>query len=458
MTTVAAASHTAHAAPHTTQLTGTPFHVPSSGPPSAAYAHLVATGAITRDPMQLEALPALDVLFHAVRDYNATMHGTRDSAQQAAGRSGVSDAGGSFWQRMLTRSTTQRAVSQNVAPMGLYLWGGTGSGKTLLMDIAFATVPTQRKRRVHFHSFMLDVHARLHAIRSSGHRGDPIPLLAEALVSHAWLLALDEVQVTDVGDALIMRRLFDRMWQSGITVLATSNRPPEKLYASGLQRELFLPFISELRSRCSTWHLASTTDHRARVAAAAATTVVNLTTTSEATVVRPWVISDPSAPATAALDAHWDTLLAGAPEEHAQLLAQGRIVRVPRVAVAARAARFTFAQLCGEPLYSADYAAVARTFSTVLIDGVPLLSLSERNELRRFITLVDVLYEARVRLVASATVLPNALFAASREHAAATRIHDEAFAFDRTLSRLHEMCTEVYVQRSEWTPPPSEYE
>jgi predicted ATPase len=403
--------------------------------PSAAYETLVRVGVLRSDSHQRSVLPLLD----AVHTRVVAVAGSRLSPAPLTPpppRSLPWSWGGG--------AAPAALAPPPPSPPGLYLHGGTGCGKTLLMDIFFSCAPAHaRARRVHFHAFMQGVNARLHAARVAGVRGDPLGAVARELGAEAWLLCFDEVQVTDVGDALILRRLFDALYSEGLVMVATSNRAPLELYAGGLQRDLFLPFVRLLRERCTVHHLQSPTDHRLLGAAAAGRGAPR------------WLCPAPGLPAaeaaaaaasvTAAFDRAWAAASAAGDTEVALALpveGQGRALRVARALPAARAARLTFAELCGAPLYAGDYAALARGFGHVYLEGVPLLGMGERNELRRLITLVDVLYDARVRLTVSASAPPAATFSAGE---GAKAMYDEVYAWDRCVSRLSEM-----MQGEEW--------
>lgn len=312
------------------------------------------------------------------------------------------------------------------APKGLYLWGGVGRGKSMLMDLFCAHAPVRPKRRVHFHEFMQDVHARIGAWRKldaserrkrpehvRGAGDDPIPPVAKAIADTARLLCFDEFQVTDIADAMILGRLFEQLFARGIVVVATSNREPDDLYTNGLNRQLFLPFIAMLKERLQVLEIDGGADHRLRQLTAA-----------------PVYYSPPDP---AAMDRAWDRLTSGAEPQSCTLTVQGRAVPVPREA--AGVARFGFAELCARPLGAADYLAIAARFHTVLIDDVPQLSPEKRNEAKRFVTLIDALYEAKTKLVMSAAAEPDALYPAG----------DGAFEFERTTSRLIEMRSEDYL-------------
>ena len=308
-------------------------------------------------------------------------------------------------------------------PRGVYLWGGVGRGKSMLMDLFFSCVDIRRKRRVHFHEFMIEVHARIAQEREK-EAGDPIVPVATAMVGEARLLAFDEMVINNSADAMILSRLFTAMWARGLTVVATSNRPPGDLYKDGLNREHFLPFIALLRDKTDVIGLNGPTDYRR----------------DRLGPMDLWHV--PNGPAaTAALSAAFFRLTDYPPEDRAHVptedipVGQGRTLRVPKslkgVAV------FSFRRLCGEPRGASDYLAIARRFHTVIIVGIPRLGPENRNEAARFVTLIDALYENSVKLIVAADAPPEQLYSAG----------DGAFEFERTVSRLKEMQSDAYLAR-----------
>jgi cell division protein ZapE len=306
---------------------------------------------------------------------------------------------------------------------GLYIWGAVGRGKTMLMDLFFSYVTAQRKRRVHFHDFMAEVHGRVHAFRQrtkdlKARNADPIPVVADQIAEEAWVLCFDEFAVNDIADAMILGRLFSALWERGVIVVATSNVDPQNLYLNGLNRALFLPFIAELQARMDVLKLDARTDYRLEKLAGA-----------------PTYHHPADAGARAALDAAFLRLTAGVQGRPATLTVRTRKVDVPLAA--AGVARFSFPDLCDKPLGASDYLMIARDFHTVVLDGVPVLNHARRNEAKRFITLIDVLYEHRVKLVISAEAAPHKLYHADEGA--------EAFEFDRTVSRLTEMQSDAYL-------------
>ena len=294
-------------------------------------------------------------------------------------------------------------------PKGLYLWGGVGRGKSMLMDLFAGATDIGPKRRVHFHAFMQEIHAGMHAARKRG-VDDALAPVAQAVADQVRLLAFDEMQITDITDAMIVGRLFQMLTDAGVLVVTTSNRPPEDLYKNGLNRALFLPFIALLRARMEVVELESETDYRQHRLTGAQV-----------------YFAPADARAHAAMGELWRELTGG--DEGAPLVftVQGRQVTVPHHHNAV--ARASFWDLCGRALGPADYLALAERVRVLMLDGIPLLSASNYNEAKRFVTLIDALYEARVRLIASAADVPERLYLEGAG----------AFEFERTASRLREM-------------------
>jgi cell division protein ZapE len=306
---------------------------------------------------------------------------------------------------------------------GLYIHGGVGRGKTMLMDAFFAAAVVRRKRRTHFHAFMAEVHERIHAAREVSRNGgkgpaDPIAPVAADIAEATRLLCLDEFAVEDIADAMILSRLFEALFARGLVLCATSNAAPEDLYRDGLNRGLFLPFIAVLRRHVDVVELAARTDYRMEKLGGA-----------------PVYVTPLGAPARAALDRIWRAITGTAQGEPAGLEVKGRKVPVPQAARGV--ARFQFADLCEAPLGTGDYAAIARAFHTVMLDDIPVIADGRRDVARRFINLIDILYDDGVKLVASAAAEPEALYRAPTG--------EEAFAFRRTASRLTEMRSEAYL-------------
>jgi cell division protein ZapE len=308
-------------------------------------------------------------------------------------------------------------------PGGVYLWGGVGRGKSMLMDLAFETIPHEPKRRVHFHEFMLEVHERLRAERTK-EAGDPIPPVARAIAEEAKLLCFDEMVINNSADAMILSRLFAQLLDAGVTVITTSNRPPRDLYLGGLNRELFLPFIDLIEKRLEVASLNGPVDYRLERLGGMPT----------------WYV--PNGPeATGKLAEAFFRLTDYPPEDRAHVpvedlaLPGGRTLHVPKslkgVAV------FSFKRLCGEARGASDYLAVAHRFHTVILVGIPQMGPDRRNEAARFVTLIDALYENKVKLLAAADAEPQRLYPAG----------DGAFEFERTASRLIEMQSRDYLAK-----------
>ena len=366
---------------------------------SAHYAALVAAGEIERDAAQAALVARLDRLNERLASYRLA----RKS----------SSLGWLFAKR-----------ENEQAPLrGVYIHGEVGRGKTMLMDLFFAACAVRRKRRAHFHEFMADVHERVHAYRQklkSGGlaNGDPIAHTAADIAEESWVLCFDEFHVTDIADAMILGRLFTALFARGVVVIATSNVAPDDLYKDGLNRALFLPFIELLKQRTEVVELAARTDYRL----------------DKLGTVKVWHVPADAA-ADRALDAAWRRLALGADGGPVELMVKGHVLHVPRAAHGV--ARFGFAELCERPLGAIDYLRLARDFHAVVLDHVPVMDYPQRNEAKRFIALIDTLYDHAVKLVASAAADPAELYRATDGY--------EALEFHRTASRLIEMGSQDYL-------------
>ena len=308
-------------------------------------------------------------------------------------------------------------------PCGIYMWGDVGRGKSMLMDLFFENVRVDRKRRVHFHEFMLDVHDRLNVERKK-EAGDPIRPVAEAMARDTQLLAFDEMVINNTADAMVLSRLFGELLAQGLTIVATSNRPPDDLYKDGLNRELFLPFIALLKARLDILALNGPVDYRL----------------DRLGKVDLWLTPNGDA-ATRELSADFFRLTDFDPGDRAHVpsadipIPGGRTLHVPKALKGV--AVFSFKRLCGEPRGAPDYLAIARRFHTVIIVGIPKLGPENRNEAARFVTLIDALYEHKVKLLAAADASPEQLYAEG----------DGRFEFQRTVSRLNEMQSPEYLAK-----------
>lgn len=306
---------------------------------------------------------------------------------------------------------------------GLYVHGEVGRGKTMLMDLFFHGSPVSHKRRAHFHEFMADVHERIYGFRQKIASGeiadaDPVRLTAQSIFDEAWLLCFDEFHVTDIADAMILGRLFERLFALGTVVVATSNVAPEDLYKGGLNRALFLPFIAQIEDHMEVLRLDARTDFRLEKLAGATM----------------WLVPDDAA-AAAALDKAFLKLTGGAKGGPRDLTIKGRTLHIPRAAHGV--ARFSFQELCEQPLAASDYLRLVHDYHTIMLDHVPVMDFDQRNAAKRFITLIDTLYDNAVKLIASAAADPVSLYRATEGV--------EANEFKRTASRLIEMGSESYL-------------
>ena len=348
--------------------------------PKAAYEAKIAAGALRKDPDQLQALNALDLL-------------SQDLASSPAAKGGLRSLFGK---------------KSEPGPKGLYLWGGVGRGKSMMMDMFFDAVPIDGKRRVHFHAFMQEIHEGLRAARTKGLK-DPLKVVADGVTENLRLLCFDELQITDITDAMIVGRLFDQLFESGVVVVTTSNRVPDDLYKDGLNRKLFLPFIDLIHEHLTVLHLDSGTDHR------------------QAALKSEQLYFSPIGPdADRGVSALWSRL-AGGKGGPLVLNNKGRDVKIPQFLNGA--GRGTFEDFCEVPLGPSDFLLIAEAVSVLFVENIPVLSRAKSNEAKRFVTLIDALYEAETRLIATAASDPDTLYEEG----------PGAFEFERTASRITEM-------------------
>jgi cell division protein ZapE len=369
--------------------------------PLPAYRERVACGMLEADAAQRMAAERLQDLWAKLRGYDPPPRASNGATGLLA--------------RFLRRKPAEGA--DEVRPNGLYLVGEVGRGKSMLMDLFFAAADVRRKRRIHFHRFMQDAHQRFHAWKRANPDGDdPIPPLADAIAAEAALLCFDEFQVNDIADAMILGRLFQALFARGVVVVATSNTPPEDLFKGQPGRDAFLPFIALIVHTLDVLVLEGERDfRRARLRG-----------------MPTWYVPA-DANAAAALDRVFAVLTGDAEPRQETLLVMGRTLKVPRAA--AGVARFDFHALCATALGAGDYLALATHFHSLVLDGVPRLSPANRDEARRFIVLIDALYDHRVKLVASADAEPDRLYPRG----------EGAKAFERTVSRLEEMQSQAYL-------------
>ncbi|GAA5539534.1 MULTISPECIES: cell division protein ZapE [Brucella/Ochrobactrum group] len=365
------------------------------------YDAMVASGDVEADPAQLQLTDRYDRLIEEI----CTKRLSRKS----------SALGWLFGKRKQAQEIVK----------GLYVHGEVGRGKTMLMDMFFQLLPVERKRRAHFNDFMADVHDRINAHRQALKRGetkqdDPIPPVADALSAQAWVLCFDEFTVTDIADAMILSRLFSALFARGVVLIATSNVAPDNLYRDGLNRQLFLPFVDILKKHVDVINLDSRTDYRL-----------------EKLDLQPVYLAPLGGETAKRMDAAWAAQKDGMEERPDAIRIKGRDVEVPRAVPGA--ARFSFEELCSRPLGATDYLAIVGRYSTLFIDNVPMLDLSRRNEAKRFILLVDVLYDHHARVFITAEAQPEKLYVA--------KSGTEAFEFDRTASRLFEMQSAEYLSQ-----------
>jgi cell division protein ZapE len=372
-----------------------------STPPSsfrAEYHAQVTSGAIEPDAAQAEVAEAYAELERRLAGYKP---------QRKQGLLGRLFGGG----------------DKDEAPRGLYIHGEVGRGKTMLMDLFFQYSSVEHKRRAHFHEFMAEVHERIYGYRQNIARGeiadgDVIALTANAIFEESWLLCFDEFHVTDIADAMILGRLFAKLFELGTVVVATSNVAPDDLYKGGLNRALFLPFIDQIKNHMDVLRLDARTDFRLEKLQG----------------VKMWLVPA-DADAEAALDRAWARMTGHAKCRSRDISIKGRILHVP--CSAHGVARFAFADLCEKPLAASDYLRLAHDYHTILVDHIPVMDFAERNAAKRFITLIDTLYDNAVKLMASAEANPVSLYLANEGN--------EANEFKRTASRLIEMSSESYL-------------
>jgi predicted ATPase len=340
------------------------------------------------------------------------------------------------------QNPTTTTTTTTTTPRGVYLHGGVGCGKTFCMNLFFREAPMESKQMVHFHSFMLSVHQDMHDAKKTNKKDGGGAAILDHVVSNikqrGQLICFDEFQVTDVADAMLLQRLFTSLIDDhGCIIVATSNRPPTDLYLGGLQRDRFLPFIQLLESKCDVVDMwDSETDYRLVQGNRAMNVYFVVGTTTDNN-------NNNNMTALELYNATFHAMTQGSTVKSTHLTTQGRLVYIPRAALARGICRFTFQDLCQKALGAADYLVIGHTFHTVFVEDIPKLGIHEINWVRRFIVFVDAMYESHVKLVVLAEGQPEELFTVDLEN----KDHDEVFAFDRTRSRLEEMRSTAYLTK-----------
>lgn len=367
--------------------------------PLAALDALIASGEMRPDPAQRSAVAELEALAKRLDGYHPV----------------EKQKGGGFLKRLGFGGAGP--VDASAAPKGLYIFGPVGRGKSMLMDLFFDHVQVTRKRRVHFHAFMQDVQKLAHARRRSGHDGDPIPVIAAEVSSTAWLLCFDEFQVDNIADAMTLGRLFEGLFKAGVVVVATSNAAPTELYKDGLQRDRFLPFLDIFAEHVDMMELDGGADYRL-----------------DRLKGKPVYHSPHTDEAEAALTQAFADLTDNAKPEPVEITVRGRTLIAPKAAKGV--AKYTFDELCRQPLGPADYLALTEAFHTFIISNIPKMGPNDRNEARRLVTCIDACYEHKVNVICSAGAPPDELYVKGVG----------AFEFRRCASRLVEMQAEDYMR------------
>ena len=363
----------------------------------AAYREKVLSGELHEDPVQEQAIKRLELLLVGFGQY-------------------VQRDKWTVWRRKIGLG----GGNSDVVPKGLYIFGAVGRGKSFLMDLFYVSVDDQKKRRVHFHEFMLEIHSMMHEWRNKEKKiSQPLRRIAKELASQTWLLCFDEFHVDNIADAMILGRLFEALFEEGVVIVATSNEHPDNLYEHGLQRDRFIPFIEILKNHVDIIKLEARRDYRRDRLGNSGVYHTPLDGNSNI-----------------ALDKAFLALTDGSDGKPLKLRVMGRQLTVPNAVRGV--ARFSFKDLCEQPLGSADYIAIAKRFHTLILANVPVMPPEKRNEAKRFVTLIDTLYEFKVNIILSAAAEPDELCVSGTT----------AISFQRTTSRLIEMQSEAYIENA----------
>jgi predicted ATPase len=392
--------------------------------PSQQYKELVAQGKLNPDPKQLLVLEKLDRLHEKLQNYNPNLTFLKEEEKKSLNPSWLSFIYGNSKDEM-----------ENDTPRSLYIHGGVGCGKTMLMDLFYNCAPTKQKLRTHFNSFMLHFHSRLHQLRAEIPHVDHVPTVIKEILQKHWLLCFDEFQVTDIADAMILKRLFEALLKNGAVMVATSNRAPDELYENGLNRPIFIPFIHFLKEKCDIHNMSSESDYR--LTGQQSTTTVYYVYHNETE----------REQANQKVNQLFKQLTSPIEPERKIVTAMGATMIIPESARGV--AKFSFNDICRKAYGAALFIELCKNYHTVVLIDVPKMDIFHSGDaLRRFIILIDELYQHNVKLICSAAAEPeNLLLFPDGKGKQDFLDQDNVFAFDRTISRLKEMQNREYLMK-----------